>query len=189
MLKFILSLFRKRPQPQPVSTSDPRWTAYKANLRREHLLERRERLNGLIPTMMEHIDKEYSAVLIGKENFMKNVVAAIVITLAMVVSASAQTPNNMRCFKPAAPVSNYYTKLCVFDDGTVNATSIQSDGTYSSDWYTKEEWAQWLERWHPTTEKQQEDATVKLCKKGVFDKPYCDAYMVKHKIKPAVNPN
>jgi hypothetical protein len=113
---------------------------------------------------------------------MKKAIALVVFALALVFSASAQTPNNMHCFKPAAPVSDFYTKLCVFDDGTVNATSIDSDGHYSSDWYTKDEWAQFLERRRPTTEKQQEDATVKLCKKAVFDKPYCDAYMLKHKI-------
>jgi len=63
MLKLIIAFFTAKSQPQPAS-HDPKWTAYKANLQREHLMARREQINGVIPTILENIDRENSMVLI-----------------------------------------------------------------------------------------------------------------------------
>jgi hypothetical protein len=103
------------------------------------------------------------------------------VALALVGSASAQTPNSMHCSKPTKERT-----VCTFDDGRVNVTTLRSDDTYDSEWYTKDEWAHYLEtfkfdgtlRPNRHTEEEAIRTTAKLCKSGVFDKAYCSDFRV-----------
>ena len=110
---------------------------------------------------------------------MKKFITIAILLLALAGSSFGQTPS-MHCSKP----ENDWTTVCVFDDGTVNVTSAPPDGTYSSEWFSKEEWYRYSNHiiFEPVTEERSILATAKLCKRGDFNKDYCDAFWPKHRV-------
>jgi len=110
---------------------------------------------------------------------MKKAFTIVAFALALVGAASAQTPNNMHCSKPEDG-----TTVCVFDDGTVNETSLKSDGTYSSDWFTEAQWRHIQDGLREAKDLAPIVATAKLCKKGDLSKEFCDAFGSKNNLLP-----
>lgn len=59
MLKTILNWLFPQTQQPTAAVPDPKWAAYKSHLSAQRLRARREQTIGIVPALLEHVDREY----------------------------------------------------------------------------------------------------------------------------------